>query len=331
MRYVRVYIAFAIAALAGCGNGASGITPGRVITETPAHLRSWMSPSAAKTPNLLYVANGNGTITVYDYKNGSNLTLVGTLIGFSQPGGMCADKSGNVYITDYAVRQIVIYAHGASTPTTVIQQKVGFPYACAIDPTTGNLAVTDEHPNAHYESHATVDIYAPGEDKGQGGIYGGHNTFSQAYFDAYDGAGNLFVDGTPCQRSYCYYGGGPPALFEMPKGSTKFVELTIKGAKLKNPTGLDWVSPSLLLTEALAKKTPVGYKILISGSDATVVAALPYPGTEKPFGVGQRAKDIIVPDSATNTVRLYSLSNGSLIGSLTDGVNKPFSVVVSQK
>jgi hypothetical protein len=326
-------IAIVIAGLTGCsGAGDPAVVTTRSETKAPAYAKSWMLPSARRTPNLLYISNqGSGTVSVYNYKNGSDLTLVGTLTGFSQPGGMCTDKRGNVYVTDYPVRRIDIYAHGASTPTTVIQQKVGFPFACAIDPTTGNLAVTEEHPNAHYESHATVDIYRPGDDKGQGTIYGGHNTFSEAYFDAYDGRGNLFVDGTPCQSSYCYYGGGPPTLFELPKGSTRFVRLTVKGATLKNPTGLDWVSPTLLLTDALTKDTPLGYKVLVSGSDATVVATLSYSGTEKPFGVGQRAKSVIVPDSATDSVRLYSLSDGSPTGSISEGLSEPFSAVVSQQ
>jgi hypothetical protein len=284
-------------------------------------------------PNLLYVSNaGNGSVTIYNYQNGKDLTLIGTLTGFSQPGGMCTDKNGYVYITDYANRRISIYAHGADTPHAVIQQKVGFPYACAIDPATGNLAVTDEHPNAHYESHATVDVYAPDQYKGQGSIYGGHNTFSEAYFDAYDAKGNLFVDGTSCFASYCYYGAGPPALFELPKGSSGFEELTIHGATLKNPTGLDWVNPTLLLTDARQKsETPVGYKLSVSGSSATVVASLSYSGTEQPYGVAQRAHDIIVPDYQDDTVRSYSLSSGSLLTSLTDDLNMPFSAIVSQK
>jgi catechol 2,3-dioxygenase-like lactoylglutathione lyase family enzyme len=291
-----------------------------------------MLPAATKMTDLLYVSNpGNGTVTIYNYKNGNDLTLVGTLAGFSQPGGMCTDKSGNVYVTDFATRRIAIYAHGAESPTAVIQQKVGFPYACAVDQTTGDLAVTDEHPNAHYVSHATVDVYAPGQDKGQGQIYGGNYTFDEAYFDAYDAKGNLFVDGTPCQSSYCYYGGGPPTLFELPKGSSTFVELTFNGATLKNPTGLDWVNPTLLLTDSLSKNTPVAYKVFVSGSDATVVATLSYAGTDKAYGVGQRASNIIVPDYQNSTVRIYSLSNGSLISSLTDGLNQPFSAVVSQK
>jgi hypothetical protein len=336
--FVLPILALAAAIVTGCGGGISTqlaaqskVAPAAIAPIAAAYVRSWMLPSATKTPSLLYVANSSGTVTVYSYKNGTDLSLVGTLTGFSQPGGICTDKNGNVYVTDYAVRRIDIYAHGADTPTAVIQQKVGFPFACAIDPTTGNLAITEEHPNAHYESHATVDIYAPGEYKGQGSIYGGHNTFSEAYFDAYDGKGNLFVDGTPCQASYCYYGGGPPALFELPKGSTQFLQLSFKGATLKNPTGLDWVSPTLLVTDALSKSTPVGYKVFVSGSDATVVATLSYSGTDKPYGVAQRASNIIVPDYQSSTVRIYSLSNGSLISSLTDGLNQPFSAVVSQK
>jgi hypothetical protein len=332
IRLTIIAVALAVCGLSGCsGFDESAIVPPQSATNVAPHAKSWMMPSASQTPALLYVSNqGSGTVTVYDYKNGSDLTLVGTLTGFSLPGGMCTDKNGNVYITDYPNRRISIYAHGAQTPTAVVQQKVGFPYACAVDPMSGDLAVTDEHPNAHYVSHATVDIYAPGQYKGQGSIYGGNYTFDAAYFDTYDASGNLFVDGTPCQSSYCYYGGGPPSLFELPKGSTKFVRLTMSGATLKDPTGLNWVKPALLLTDAL-KGTPVGYKVVVSGSNAQVVATIPYAGTDKPYGVGQRAHSIIVPDYLSNTVQIYSLSDGSPGPSITNGLNEPFSAVVSQK
>jgi hypothetical protein len=52
------------------------------------------------------------------------------------------DKAGDVYITDYQGQRIDEYAHGGSKPIYVLSDS-DYPYGCAIDPKTGDLAVAD--------------------------------------------------------------------------------------------------------------------------------------------------------------------------------------------
>jgi hypothetical protein len=337
---------FLLITLAGCGGADAPVAPlagnaGSFVSQaekqpsvaTHARARTWMSPDASKMPNLLYVANqGSGSVAVYNYTKGDDVTLVGSLSGFSRPGGMCTDKSGKVWITDYPTRRIIIYAHGGTSPIATIQQKKGFPNACAVDPATGNLAVTDDNPNGHYEAHATVHVYPPGQLKGPGIIYG--RLFYKTGFAAYDNSGDLFVDGTPCLYYYgCYYGGGPPGLFELAKGASDFGQVSFDDVTLVKPTGLNWLNPTLLLTDSDAQPSgsPVAYKLSVSNFKATVVQTLPFSQSASAEGVGVRAHLAIVPEPTSGAVRIYKLSDGSLVSTITDGLDQPFSAVVSQK
>lgn len=295
-----------------------------------APAKSWMLPGSQKTP-LLYVSNwGNGNVTVYTYLNGGGLLLVGTLTGFSFPAGLCTDTAGNVWIPDYNTGTIYEYQHGGTKPIEVISHQSGFPYACAVDPATGNLAVAKQHPYGHYRSYSVVDIYPKASKKGQ--PYDPYGGFREVYFVAYDNASNLYADGTPC-ISDCYYGGGGrPGLYELPKGGSEFTQLTLSGATLYKPTAINWVKPTLLLGDQNFQNqgTNGAYKLFVSGSTATVVGTLPFKGTQETYGFWRRAGNVIVPDYNANVLRIYSLSNGSLISTLSTKLSLPFGAAVSQ-
>jgi|HubBroStandDraft_5_1064220.scaffolds.fasta_scaffold15192_2 hypothetical protein len=93
-------VGLALVLLAGC-NGQSG-TPGAmpqgiIPSGHVAHVGSWMKPRVSSS-DLLYVASHNsGDIYVFTYPRG---TLVGTLTGLNITGGLCSDKSGNVWINN---------------------------------------------------------------------------------------------------------------------------------------------------------------------------------------------------------------------------------------
>lgn len=128
--------------LAGCSGSASPITaPGTMpqsLASGPraAHGRSWMLPEAT-SEDLMYVSNGNGTVTVYSYPQGN---MVGTLLGFDIPMGECADAAGDVFITVYDLAKIFEYAHGGTKPMAKLSG-TEYPSSCSVDPTSGNLAV----------------------------------------------------------------------------------------------------------------------------------------------------------------------------------------------
>lgn len=127
-----LFVGVAGALLAGCGGAQAPIAgpnamPSRAIASQIDGGRSWML-TEARSADLLYVANGNGTVTTYTYPEGR---LVGTLFGFDTPEGECVDSS----------------AHGAKKPRKKLSD-VGYnPTSCSIDPGTGNLAVAADPDN----------------------------------------------------------------------------------------------------------------------------------------------------------------------------------------
>ena len=109
------------ALLAGCEAQRGFDSAGRAML--PAANRSWMTPGAEKSTSLLYISNiGTASVTAYTYVDGGSLILVGQLTGFTSPAGMCADKAGDVWITDSGTDTVYEYQHGGTTPIATIHE-----------------------------------------------------------------------------------------------------------------------------------------------------------------------------------------------------------------
>jgi hypothetical protein len=181
-----------IALLAACG-GANVALPTAVqdVVLTRALLpvvHSWMEPDAGNQ-QLLYVA-GDTTVYVFSYPK---LDLVGTLTGLQQPDGECVDAAGDVFVTEFGGQDIREYTHGSSTPKAILKDPGFKPGGCAVDPTTGNLAVGNIRPISG-SGQGDIVIY-----KGAAGKpiahYSGTGVFT-VLSCGYDGAGNLYLAGT---------------------------------------------------------------------------------------------------------------------------------------
>jgi hypothetical protein len=329
IRFLTVAFSIATAAaLSGCGAGSPSAAPGAPVMGSGTSAttgKSWVSAEAAQQSNLLYVSNYRaGEVRIYSYDDGIGGKLLGTL-HVAKPGGLCTDHTGNVYVPSYLDRTTYEYARGGTIPIRTISQSGGNPYACAVDPATGTVAITDEHRNGPFKSFATVLVYAEGRRPKQ------YKNFAQTFFAAYDNRSNLFVDASICKNSRCD-DGKPPQLYELSKGAFAFVQLKLQGATLAHPTGMQWVNPTLLVTDnGSSSGTSQAYKVFVRGRKATVVATLPLANTARAFGTFVRAGFVIVPDELGDIVRIYHLSDGTLYSSFTNGISKPFAAVVSQK
>jgi hypothetical protein len=225
----------AAAMLAGCGalrQGQDDMQPpigsvGAMLQQRSIGVRairgkSWMLPEA-KSDDLLYVATGDN-VYVLSYPHGK---LVGTLD--IEGNNLCSDNHGDVFIPNgYDVLE---YVHGGDSPIQTLNAG-DIALGCAVDPTTGNLAVTNEasgagelaiFPNAKEPSawYRDPEIYTYG-------------------LCGYDDKGNLFLDGS----------GSGNFLAELPYGSSTFrnyplndsfdvygsVEWDGKHISLSNPT-----------------------------------------------------------------------------------------------
>lgn len=210
---------------------------------------SWVTPEA-KSADLLYVSDQRfSDVYIFSYPAAQ---LVGTITGFNLPEGLCSDKRGDVFVTDLLDRAIFEYRHGASKPIRTLNDG-GYPEACSVDPSTGNLAVAD------YGSSASPgDIAVFHNARGAPVIYRDPTMISFRNC-GYDDLGNLFADGQK-------YGNAPG-----------LVELSIHAGELKDiefRRGFDadgsvqWDGQYVVIMGNSPKSI---YRLAISGSKAKVI------------------------------------------------------------
>jgi hypothetical protein len=217
----------AVAMLAGCDGSPAQFAPVQPSAQSPA---SWMDPHAASSA-LLYVADsGENAVYVYSFPNGK---LMGKLSGFDVPQGECVDGTGNVWITDQSASEIREYAHGGTKPIATLKDSDEYPDSCSVDPKTGDLAVTNGFSSS---GGGSIGIYA-----GAKGSPTKHtdSAMTEYSFVTYDDNGDLFVDGVAHGRF---------ALAKLPKGASKFANITL--TQIKRPGALGWDSTKLAIGSA---------------------------------------------------------------------------------
>ena len=259
------------AALTGCSTAPTQVAlpitdaaKNRLVLANQMQSHGWMLPSA-KSMNLLYVSNNGdpGRLLVFSYPMGE---LVGEVAVPSEyPVGLCSDAAGNVFVpTAGSVSQSYIYeyAHGGTQPIATLSDP-GYANGCALDPVSGNLAVTNYlSTGGSQTSYGDVAIFPHAEGT------------PSTYFDpeisfynycAYDGSGNLYVDGYDTYASMSTIG-------ELPSGSGIFSNITL--TKSIRPFSMQWVGSSLLvssLTDVQSKHGPQPiYGIRVSGNSGVV-------------------------------------------------------------
>jgi hypothetical protein len=240
---------------------AKAVRNGKVPKFHYLHRKSWMKPDAGKKW-LLYVSDqGTGTVDVYNYQVRTG-KLYGQITGFSVPFGECADNAGNVYVVDFGNGNVSEFAHGATTPTTVVNDRFGYPIGCSVDPTTGNVAVTN-FASGYYSLYAgSILIFA-------GGLSGSQSVLTNGYIRwmwpaGYDDNGNLFVEALS-------YNSSISLLLEVPAGSSHFALLS--GLTINAPGAAQWDGFYMTATDTNYGGYPhTGIsRFTVSGSSVSVV------------------------------------------------------------
>lgn len=223
---------------------------------------TWMAADA-RSKDLLYVSNCCW-VSVYSYPQGK---LEGKLTGFGTAAGQCVDDKGDVYITNLVPSRVYEYAHGGTRRIKTLEDPID-PVGCAIDPTTGNLAVTSLGDGGG--EYARVAIFP----KGSGSpTYYTDSAFQEYFFCAYDSAGDLFIQGNSAP------GSGHVVFAELPKGGSTLKNITLP-QYIGWPGGLRWDGKFLVVGDQV---TPTIYRFTISGSSGTLA------GTTN---LGSGAKDV---------------------------------------
>lgn len=261
----------AVALLAGCGvsqlPAAAPISLQSASAAHGVHAPSWMLPEA-KHDDLVYVSGLGGppqyasAIWVFSYPQGK---LVGTLTGFdpyNALGSICTDSHGNVYVTGGGAAgdsgEVYVFAHGSITLETTLSDP-GSPFGCAVDPKTGDLAVTNYFSEM---SGTTGDVAIYAGSKGTPKTHTAGN-ITNFFFCAYDDHSNLFVDGTNDYQSFPFA--------ELSKGSTSFSNVALSTDNFW-PGSLQWHDNALVVAALPGLKSPTTlYRVHFSGSTGSIV------------------------------------------------------------
>ena len=298
--------------LNGCGGSqipAAVPAPAAVLARhaIPDPRPSWISPDAKKIP-LLYVSDlGTGDVYIYAYRSG---VLKGTLTGFYRPWGLCTDRAGNVYVTDNTTALIHKYAHGGTKPIATLKDPGELPGGCAVDPTTGNLAI--------------ANVSTLGSDPGDVLIYlkgRGRNIFKAqgiSYYEycGYDNAGNLFVDG---QKD------GAFAFAELPAGGHAFTDIELN-AGIRFGGSVQWDGAHVAVGDYVAEKID---EFDIGPSGATEVGSTPLGGASFAVQFSIDRSKVVSPDANGADVLFWNYPAGGSPTSTVNGFKTPWGVTVS--
>ena len=196
-----------------------------------------------------------------------SLRVVGKLTGFNNPQGLCSDAAGNVWIANTGTDQMLEYAHGSIGVIAVLSDPVGVPIGCAIDPTTGNLAVTNL-----YDFSGAADVLVYVKASGTPRIYSS-SAVASYYFGAYDRRGNLYVSGSAANGAY--------TLTTLPKGGKSLSLVAVKGGTIYFPGTVAWRSSTLLLGDQHCRNgtTSCFYASSLSGKTATIERSIALGGS----------------------------------------------------
>lgn len=242
----------AAALLAACNNRAVPAGPPAVGDRAAQHRRI---PSLSA---YLYTWDtGVQHIVVRTFPEGKHVRRIAEI------GGLCTDpNAGNLYVVEGG--GVTEYAPGGSSKIT----RATFPSDfiggnCAVDPTTGNVAIpgstngrTTEGAVAVYTSlYGSPAIYL---DPGVG----------ELGFAGYDPQGNLFAD----QRF---------VLAELPHGSSTFTNYTVSLGRGRSLTGTVQWDGSYITAES-AYLRPTIYRIVVGPSGATIVGKTRLPRQRSP-------------------------------------------------
>jgi hypothetical protein len=292
------------------------------ITHEPwakAYSANQISPSVRATSgDLLYVSSDAPYVYIYAYPGLAYVSKLDILGGNS---GLCDDAAGDVFVTTYSDYEILEYAHGGSQPIKTLSDPNARPLGCAIDPTTGNLAVTS-YAGQRPGKHGSVSLYTNASGNPQ--IYTDAKLF---YYDfcTYDGNGNLFIDGQDVDLNV--------VIAELPTGKAKFINLTLTDLP-KNfgyPAGIEWDGQDLVLGDL---DRPVLYRLQLSGSNAKVVGStkLRTGKNVEQFTVAAdtSGETLIGPNSTAQSVYFWRYPRGGKPTQQITGLSGAFGTAISK-
>ena len=260
--------------------------------------------------DLLYVDSG-GHLDIFSYPQGKAVEQITSEDLGSD--GICSDKDGNVYVPVFEQAQIYKFAHGATQPSATLEMpQYEFAMSCALDPSSGDLAVsTDNGEVGVFKSATSAPVFYH-----LAGIY-------TTWYCTYDNTGDLFVGGTNGENGF--------TLLELPFGGSALQAITLP-AEVSPRLGIGWDGRHLVVAAEQYVHDVTLLRLHVSGSHATVVGKTKLAGRPNTIGTefwiaGDR---VVEPDGNNDNVGVWSYpAGGRAITTLHDAGSFIFALTIS--
>ena len=308
----------ALALLSACSNGASPESSSVLPNSSASRLeQSWMAGDTANQ-DLFYISDrGTNKVYAYSYPQG---TLEGTLSGFHSPAGLCVDKAGDIWVSEQGSGHIKEYAHGGTKAIAVLDDAGELPVSCAIDPTTGNLAVANYYRKRPHIGHGSVAIFT--DAKGKPTFYKGKLAL-YGYFCGYDDKGNLFVDGTSHES-------GGFLFEELAKGSARLRNITLTGGTIYFPGQVEWDGKYVAVgDQTYGRRQGAAGIFRTTGAGGKIVGVTTLKAYGDVVGFWIQGKTLVAPNYSARLAQLYKYPAGGDPKKTITGLKQPFGAVVS--
>ena len=221
----------------------------------PNHRKTWVAPDVGGVPRLLFESDaGYNEVNIYAMPK---LTLKGQVTGFNEPQGECADKSGNIWVANTLSAEVVQLSRKGSILKT-LSDPGEYPVSCAVDPTTGDLAVTNVLTTGSQAGNVEIYKNASGTPAAltcQGIV--------RYFFAGFDGKGDLMVSGLALGGFGLCYG-----------TSSSLARIALNGGTVTLPGAVQWSAAdnywNVFDQQCNVVFAACDYWVTVSGSAATV-------------------------------------------------------------
>ena len=299
--------------LVGCGATSmpiGGSSPTESLNTLGGERPEFLNANG-QNKELLYISNYySSTVAVYSWPELHNNQNLG---GFVNQIGLCVDKRGDVYVANTNANDIVEYRHGGAKPIHTLMDLPGYyPSSCAVDPATGDLAVT----NLGYGDYGskTANVLVFHHAKGTPKVYDISSIYYD-YFCGYDNRSDLVVDGS--SQSVV-------AFAILHPGKAKLEPLTLN-VSFKYPGGIQWDGSHM----AIGNQQDMIYQFDIKGNTGTEIGATTLQGANGVYGFFIAGGKVIAPELGAGEAEIYRYpSGGAPLTSIT-GLEQPEAAVVS--
>jgi hypothetical protein len=254
----------------------------------------------------------NSELVEFDYPKGDS--SIGEISGVADAQGECGNAlygaaKRDFWVVASGVDEIEEFAAGGTGPIKTLSESAGEPAGCAMDPSTGNLAVS---------LLGTGDVVIFTDHAGTGTVVA--DGMDSTYYDGYDNKGDLFVDGITESDTY--------GVVEMASGSSSFSPVTLSNA-IEFPGGIQWDGKYVTLND---QEGHAIYGYTCSGMRCTLKRTVSLSGSSDCAGTWIGNGDVFCADGGNEAVEVFKYpAGGSPIATLTGPTDLPIGIIQVSK